>query len=66
MPSLMGREVNGARMVLSQIGVKDVAITYDPMATGPAGSVVGQSPVPGATILPGATVQLRIAGAPTP
>ena len=66
MPSLMGRDVNGARMVLTQIGVKDVAITYDPAATSPAGSVVGQSPVPGATILPGATVQLRVAGAATP
>jgi serine/threonine-protein kinase len=66
MPSLMGRDVNGARMVLSQIGVKDVVLTWDPMATGPAGTVVGQSPVPGATILPGATVQLRVAGAETP
>jgi serine/threonine-protein kinase len=66
MPSLMGREVSGARMVLSQLGVKDVQITWDPMATGPAGTVVGQSPVPGATILPGATVQLRVAGAGTP
>jgi eukaryotic-like serine/threonine-protein kinase len=66
MPSLMGRDVSGARMVLSQLGVRDVAVTWDPMATGPAGSVVGQSPVPGATILPGATVQLRVAGVETP
>ena len=66
MPSLMGRDVSGARMVLSQLGVKDVTLTWDPMATGPAGSIVGQSPVPGATILPGATVQLRVAGAETP
>jgi serine/threonine-protein kinase len=66
MPGLMGRDINGARLVLTQIGVKDVAITWDPMATGPAGTVVGQSPVPGATILPGATVQLRVAGAETP
>jgi serine/threonine-protein kinase len=66
MPGLMGRDINGARLVLTQIGVKDVAVTWDPMATGPAGTVVGQSPVPGATILPGATVQLRVAGAETP
>jgi serine/threonine-protein kinase len=66
MPSLMGRDVNGARMVLTQIGVKDVVLTWDPMATGPAGSIVGQSPVPGATILPGATVQLRVAGTEAP
>jgi beta-lactam-binding protein with PASTA domain len=36
------------------------------MATGPAGTIVGQSPVPGATMLPGATVQLRVAGAGAP
>ncbi len=66
MPSLMGRDVSGARMVLSQIGVKDVVVTWDPMATGASGTVVGQSPVPGATILPGASVQLRVAGVETP
>lgn len=66
MPSLMGRDVNGARIVLSQLGVRDVAVTWDPMATGAAGTIVGQSPVPGATILPGATVQLRVAGVETP
>ena len=66
MPSLMGRDISGARMVLSQLGVRDVVVTPDPMATGPAGTVVGQSPVPGATILPGATVQLRVAGVGTP
>ena len=54
---------NGARMVLTQIGVREVSVTWDPMATGPTGTIVGQSPVPGATILPGATVQLRVAGA---
>jgi beta-lactam-binding protein with PASTA domain len=66
MPSLMGRDVNGARMVLSQLGMKDVAVAWDPMATGPAGTVVGQTPAPGATVLPGATVQLRVAGVETP
>ena len=63
MPSLMGRDVSGARMVLTQLGVREVSVTWDPMATGPSGTIVGQSPVPGATILPGATVQLRVAGA---
>lgn len=66
MPSLMGRDVNGARMVLSQLGVSDVTVTWDPMATGSSGTVVGQTPVPGATILPGATVQLRVAGVENP
>ena len=62
MPGLMGRDVSGARMVLSQLGVRDVTVTWDPMATGATGTIVGQTPVPGATILPGATVQLRVAG----
>jgi beta-lactam-binding protein with PASTA domain len=63
MPGLMGRDVESARLVLSQLGVRDVQVTYDPFATSPQGSVVGQSPVAGATILPGAAVQLRVAGA---
>lgn len=66
MPSLIGREVSGARMVLSQLGIRDVVVAWDPMATGASGTVVGQTPVPGATILPGASVQLRVAGAETP
>jgi serine/threonine-protein kinase len=62
MPDLMGRDVDAARQVLTQLGVRDVQIVYDPMALGAHGAVVGQSPVPGATILPGATAQLRVAG----
>jgi eukaryotic-like serine/threonine-protein kinase len=63
MPGLMGRDVESARLVLSQLGVQDVQVSYDPFATSPQGSVVGQTPVAGATILPGAAVQLRVAGA---
>ena len=63
MPGLMGRDLESARLVLSQLGVRDVQVTYDPFATRPQGSVVGQTPVAGATILPGAAVQLRVAGA---
>ena len=62
MPGLMGRDLESARLVLSQLGVRDVQVTYDPFATSPQGSVVGQTPVAGATILPGAAVQLRVAG----
>lgn len=64
MPALTGRDVASARMVLSQLGVRDVQLQYDPFATSPQGSVVEQTPVAGATILPGAAVQLRVAGAP--
>jgi serine/threonine-protein kinase len=62
MPDLMGRDVDAARQVLTQLGVRDVQIVYDPMAVGPRGVVVGQSPVPGATVPPGAPAQLRVAG----
>jgi len=63
MPGLAGRDLEAARLVLTQLGVRDVQITYDPFATAPQGTVVGQTPVAGATILPGAAVQLRVAGA---
>jgi len=63
MPGLAGRDLESARLVLPQLGVRDVQITYDPFATAPQGTVVGQTPVAGATILPGAAVQLRVAGA---
>ncbi|HEY2065841.1 MAG TPA: PASTA domain-containing protein [Gemmatimonadaceae bacterium] len=62
MPDLMGRDVDAARQVLTQLGVRDVQIIYDPMALGARGVVVGQSPVPGATVAPGAAAQLRVAG----
>jgi beta-lactam-binding protein with PASTA domain len=62
MPDLMGRDVDAARQVLIQLGVRDVQIIYDPMALGARGVVVGQSPVPGATVAPGAAAQLRVAG----
>ena len=63
MPGLMGRDIESARLVLSQLGVTNVDVTYDPFATSPQGSIVSQTPVAGATILPGATVHLRVAGA---
>jgi hypothetical protein len=52
--------------VLTQLGVGDVQIIYDPMALGARGVVVGQSPVPGATVAPGAPAQLRVAGEGAP
>ena len=63
MPNLVGRDVAAARQVLSQLGVRDVQVSYEPMAPSPQGTVAGQSPAANATILPGAAVQLRVAGA---
>jgi serine/threonine-protein kinase len=62
MPDLMSQDLDRARQTLTQLGVHDVQVVYDPMAVGERGTIVGQSPVPNATILPGATVQLRVAG----
>jgi eukaryotic-like serine/threonine-protein kinase len=64
MPELTGRDVESARLVLSQLGVREVEVSYDAFATSTQGTIVSQTPVAGATILPGATVQLRVAGAP--
>jgi serine/threonine-protein kinase len=62
MPSLVGRDVDGARQTLAQLGVRDVKLVWDPMAIGARGTIVGQNPVASATLLPGSSVQLRVAG----
>ena len=62
MPSLVGRDVDGARQTMLQLGVRDVTIVWDPMAIGARGTVIGQNPVASATLLPGSSVQLRVAG----
>jgi eukaryotic-like serine/threonine-protein kinase len=62
MPDLVGRDIDAARRTLSQLGVRDVQVIWDPMAIGARGTIVGQSPVAGATLLPGGSVQLRTAG----
>jgi serine/threonine-protein kinase len=66
MPDLMGRDVGAARQVLSQIGVRNVQIVRDPYGPGAPGTVVGQTPVSGATLGSGVTVQLRVVGEQTP
>ncbi|MEP6991893.1 MAG: PASTA domain-containing protein [bacterium] len=62
MPSLVGRDMEGARQTLVQLGVRDVKIVWDPMAIGARGTVVGQNPAASATLLPSSVVQLRVAG----
>ena len=66
MPDLMGRSVDAARQTLSQIGVRNVQVVNDPASADPQGTVSGQSPVPGASLPPGASVQLRVAGGQVP
>ena len=64
MPDLMGRDANAARQVLSQIGVHNVLVVRDPNGAGAPGTVVGQTPVSGAPLGPGVTVQLRVVAEP--
>ena len=52
--------------MLTQLGVKSVAITREQSSLGTPGTVIGQSPVSGATIAPGTTVTLRVVGEPAP
>jgi serine/threonine-protein kinase len=66
MPDLMGQDVDAARRMLQQMRVRNVQVIRDPSGVGPVGSVVGQSPVPNATLPPGSTVELRVASPPPP
>lgn len=62
MPDLVGRSFESARQTLTQLGMQRISVVYDPVALSATGTVVGQNPVAGATILPGGLVQLRVAG----
>ncbi len=62
MPPLLGRDMQDARQTLTQLGVRDVKVAWDPMAIGTRGTVVGQTPVAGSTLVPGSSVELRVAG----
>lgn len=65
MPPLVGRDVDAARQTLTQLGVRNIQVIWDPMAIGARGTIVGQTPVGGATLFPGGSVQLRVAGGET-
>jgi beta-lactam-binding protein with PASTA domain len=58
----MGRDVAVARQVLTQIGVRNVQIVRDPTGPGTPGTIFSQTPVGGAPITPGMTVQLGVVG----
>ena len=62
MPSLVGRDMDGARQTLLQLGVRDVKVAWDAMAIGTRGTVVGQTPAAGTTLVPGTPAELRVAG----
>ena len=60
MPDLMGRDIDAARQVLSQLGVRSFSIVREPGGPGTPGTVIGQTPVSGAAVAPGTTVTLRV------
>jgi eukaryotic-like serine/threonine-protein kinase len=66
MPDLMGRDVAAARQVLNQLGARNVSIVREPGGPGAPGTVVGQSPVMGASIVPGMPITLRVVSEPEP
>ena len=66
MPDLMGRDVGAARQVLTQLGVRSVSIVREEGGPGAPGTVISQSPVSGATIVPGMTITLRVVAEPEP
>lgn len=66
MPDLMGRDVGAARQVLTQLGVRNLSIVREPGGPGAPGTVISQSPVSGATIVPGMTITLRVVAEPEP
>ena len=66
MPDLMGRDVGAARQVLTQLGVKSITIVREPGGPGAPGIVIGQSPVSGATLVPGMGITLRVVAEPAP
>jgi beta-lactam-binding protein with PASTA domain len=65
MPDVMGREVGAARQLLTQIGVRNVRIVRDPTGPGAPGTIFSQTPVGGAPIAAGTTVELRVVGEPS-
>jgi serine/threonine-protein kinase len=64
MPDLLGRDAGEARIMLEQLGVPVAPLEYDADSPLTRGSVVLQVPAAGATIAPGTSVILRVAGKP--
>jgi beta-lactam-binding protein with PASTA domain len=62
MPDLMGRDEVSARLLLNQLGLRNVQVTRDPGAVGAAGNIVSQSPVPNVSVKLTTPVMLRVVG----
>lgn len=63
-PDVVGRSLDEARQLLAQVGLRVARTTYDGGAMAPTGTIVGQSPAPGASIIGGGDVTLTVAGTP--
>ncbi len=64
MPDVVGRDFDGARTLIAQLGLAIAPAEYDPNSTLPAGTVVAQTPAAGSPVPAGTSVALRVAGNP--
>lgn len=62
MPDVVGQTYAQARLLLEQLGLRTAEPSYDSTSFMPANTVLGQTPLPGTSVPPGTTVNLRLAG----
>ncbi|HEY0971474.1 MAG TPA: PASTA domain-containing protein [Gemmatimonadales bacterium] len=62
MPDVVGQSYPQARLFLEQLGLRAGAPVYDTLSYMPSQTVLSQSPLPGAQVEPGSTVNLTVAG----
>ena len=62
MPDVVGQSYPQARILLEQLGLRAAQPEYDSLSYMPRNTVLSQSPLPGASVPTGSTVNLRVAG----
>jgi eukaryotic-like serine/threonine-protein kinase len=64
LPDVVGRELEDARSILEQLGLKVADVRYDSTSTVRPGQVLDQTPAAGTQVASGATITLRVSGKP--
>lgn len=64
MPDVVGQSYAQARLLLEQLGLRAAEPAFDSLSYMPRNTVLSQSPLPGASVPPGSTVNLTVAGRP--
>jgi serine/threonine-protein kinase len=64
LPDIVGRELIEARAMLEQLGLVVGTTEFDSTSQLPRGLIIAQSPAAGSSVLPGATITLRVSGRP--